>query len=63
MIETHQSQPESKPKPEDFKNQIEFDLARINYWYNTKEHNHPMYKMVKAMEANLRCKLGMIVSD
>ena len=54
----------SEPRREDFKNQIEFDLARINYWYENKgREDHPLWNVMQKMEANLRCKLGLNIIE
>lgn len=54
----------NEPRRQDFKNQIEFDLARINYWYENKgSESHPLWNIMKKMEANLRCKLGLKILE
>lgn len=53
----------TKPKREDFNDQIVFELALIDYWYCHYGKNHPLRSMVESMEANLRCKLGMTLPE
>lgn len=53
----------AKPKREDFNNQILFELALVDYWYCSHEKNHPMRRTIESIEASLRCKLGMVISE
>jgi hypothetical protein len=52
-----------EPKKEDFKNELEFDLARINYLFATKSPDQSLQNMLKSMESSLLCKLGMLISE
>lgn len=65
MVEyIHQTELKSEPQRQDFKNQIEYDLARINYWYENKgREDHPLWNVMKKMEANLRCKMGLRILE
>ena len=47
-----------EPKRGDYRTEIEFDLARVEYWLKTKGENHPMNNMVKLMESSLLSKVG-----
>ena len=42
-----------EPKRESFKNEMEFDLERIKYWYSTKDADHPLFNAIKSMESRL----------
>lgn len=48
----------SEPKREDYKDDIDFELARIDYWYSTKTPDYRIQNIVEMMETHLLCKLG-----
>ena len=62
--QNYQTTLKSEPQRQDFGNQIEYDLARIAYWYENKgREDHPLWNVMKKMEANLRCRQGMSIIE
>ena len=60
MIETNQRETiVSEPKRENFKDQLDFELANIDYWFNTETPEYGIRNIVASMEARLNSKLGI----
>ena len=60
-MENKQQSAVKEPKREDFRDEIDFELARIDYCYRTPDYR--IQNIVQMMESQLLFKLGMNLSN